>query len=130
MSTQNHRAFVAQVAVKDGKPDLELPASASYWKELDGLWHARWGEYYLLAFKVGMLGDDVVVVGVGSPRILRGLQHLGAKVALLKDAWQNPTRRQWLIDHGVSEIDGNPKPPVVYAGDDPFMVGADLGVEE
>lgn len=119
------RAFVAQISIVGGKPDLQLPAGVEIVKEGPGLYHASWQGHTLALKKLGTISDDVVFAGVGTPQVLTALSHLGAKVVLLRTAWQNPTRKQWLLDHGVRELNNQPIAPHTFCGHNSIMVGND-----
>jgi hypothetical protein len=123
---KRHRAFVAQVPMVGGKPDLDLPEEANYWAEWPGrLWHLSWNTYYAVILKLGMYNGDAVIVGAGDNKILLGLQHLGAKVYLLKDAWSKPAVKAWLLANGMTEKDGKPVAPIMYSGDNAWQMGDD-----
>ena len=127
---QRKRAAVIQVPLVNGKPDLQLPARAIYKEKGTPFVHLSWTDgdgdvHYGTARRLGTVGSDRVYLCVGTRKILKGLQHLGSKVTLLKDAWQVPARRTWLMNRGVTELNGNPVPPHGFSGDNRVAIGKD-----
>jgi hypothetical protein len=125
-----NRLVLIGVDLVDGKPDLQLPASAEIMKHDDNHFVVEWGSYHLTAYKLGTVGGTLYFLGTGDPAILVGLSHLGAAVKLAKNL--NTTVRDQILATGIRAIrrvSDNAivgiAPPVVFAGDDPLTVGLD-----
>ncbi len=103
-----------------GRPDLKIPDDVEYWNEIPGfIWHAYGRGHTLAVMKLGeLVGGDWGICGVGDNAVMSWLTNHGATVELFKDAWDDPTYRQWLENHGVqADAEGNPLAPISYAGD-------------
>ncbi|MDQ3153617.1 MAG: hypothetical protein M3R63_18525 [Actinomycetota bacterium] len=109
-------AVLLQVPLVDGKPQLDLPAGIETVRDGRHV-HVSWGDDRVLTLvHLGTPAGGPVFVGMMTARVAQALQHLGAKVMRLRDAWLVPATRTWLLGRGVAEINGAPVPPHVIAG--------------
>lgn len=122
---RRHRAFVAQVpTTPEGYPDLNLPPTARVRRERPGLWHLYWEDHYAVVVRLGTVGDQIVIQGVGDRAIMLGLEMLGADVQTFREAWQ--AAPQWLANHGIKTTSkGRPIPLVRFSGDPVAMMSDD-----
>ena len=99
------RAVVITVPLgQDQKPDLQLPPSVEVHRK-QGRIYLRHQDRFVMVRRLGTVDiggtPNGVWCGTANESAIAALSHLGAGVRILADVWQNATRRQWLIDHGV-----------------------------
>jgi hypothetical protein len=124
-----NRAFIIQVPFLTAS--LRLPEDAIYVEVGTPYVHLHWGEHTAVLTRLpGPVGGDLVYHGVGTPKIMEGLAHLGKRIGLLRDVWADIgvaelPAKAWLRARGLKEKGGQPVALHCFAGDNREAIGRD-----